>query len=380
MTLGLSLWVAWTAGKVVRDELPDNVLNGKEPPKFVAIDLFAGAGGATQGLRDAGFEVSVAVELDPSAAESWRQNHPGVMLECDVREVTGSQLSALIGVSRGEVDLLKACPPCQGFSSLRGSATPDDQRNDLVLETVRIVEEVLPRAVLVENVPGLRRDWRFRELVSRLTGLGYAVQDFVVDAADLGVPQRRRRLVVVAVRGGSVPPSLDELVPVAVRRVAKSAGEALRELDGAALRQDPVHVWRKSSPLVARRIAAVPIGGSRFDLPEDLQLACHQKIRTSTGLVGRSATGSYGRVRSADPAPTMTTRCTTPACGSFIHPTEDRGLSLREAAAFQTFPADYRWSGDYGSIERQIGNAVPVLMARVLGESIRGLIGSDAGT
>lgn len=349
------------------------------PSAPVAIDLFAGAGGATQGLRDAGFRVAVAVEIDKIAAESWRLNHPGSMLERDVREVTGDMLLSAADVIRGEVDLLKACPPCQGFSSLRGATAPDDDRNDLVLETLRIIDEVLPRSVLIENVPGLRRDWRFSALVRGLQNLGYSVRDYLVEAAELGVPQRRRRLVLVAMKDASVPPTLAELIPSSSRRPAQSAGEMLQGLADALATPDPIHVWRRASPIVARRIAAVPVGGSRFDLPVELQLACHQRLRTQKGKVGRSATGSYGRVRAGEPAPTMTTRCTTPACGSFIHPTENRGLSLREAAAFQTFPPNYKWYGDYGSIERQIGNAVPVWMAQVLGQAILRLLGREAG-
>ncbi|CAD5140643.1 protein of unknown function [Microbacterium sp. Nx66] len=122
---------------------------------------------------------------------------------------------------------------------------------------------------------------------------------------------------------------------------------------------------------------AVRINGTRFDLPEDLQLDCHKRLVDDKGHARRTATGSYGRVRSGEPAPTMTTRCTTPACGAFIHPVQDRGISLREAAAFQTFPATYTWLGSYGSVERQIGNAVPVWMAESLGRSVLDLLNGN---
>jgi len=339
-----------------------------------AIDLFAGAGGATQGLRDAGFAVVAAVENDPHAAQTWRLNHPGSMVAGDVRQVTGAQLLEAGGVE-GQLDLLKACPPCQGFSSLRGNREPDAARNDLVLDTLRLVGELVPRAVLLENVPGLRRDGRFDVLLSGMRELGYSLTDFVVEASTLGVPQRRRRLVVVAVHGaGDVPASVEELLPPASRRPAMTAGQALAVLAAAQEPEDPSHVWRKARGVVAERIAAVPVGGTRFDLPERLQLDCHRRLKTKAGVVNRSATGSYGRVRLDEPAPTMTTRCTTPACGAFIHPTEHRGLSLREAAALQTFPATYRWHGGYESVERQIGNAVPVWMAEALGRAVGHLL------
>jgi DNA (cytosine-5)-methyltransferase 1 len=347
----------------------------------VAVDLFAGAGGATQGLRDAGFDVRVAVELDREAASTWVSNHPGVMLEADVRFVSGELIMNAGGFGRGELDLLKACPPCQGFSTLRGSRLPDAARNDLVLDTIRLVRELMPRAVLIENVPGLRKDNRFDSLVQSLEELGYSLQDYLVNADELGVPQRRRRLVVIAVLGSRRPPEFSQLIPLAGRRPRMTAGQALE-----AARYQSAHpavgadAWRQPSGLVAERIAAVPVAGNRFDLPEHLQLACHRNLRTKSGEASKSAGGSYGRIRADLPSPTMTTRCTTPACGSFIHPTENRGISLREASALQTFPLDYTWVGNYGSIERQIGNAVPVWMAEDLGKAVLSLLDENEST
>ncbi|MCF6378163.1 DNA cytosine methyltransferase [Nocardioides KLBMP 9356] len=341
-------------------------------PAPTAIDLFAGAGGATQGLRDAGFRVVAAVENDAHAAASWRLNHPGKMFESDVREVATADLAALLNGAR--LDLLKACPPCQGFSSLRGANDPDAARNDLVLDTIRLVDGLTPRAVLLENVPGLRRDARFPNLVAALRERGYGLRDYLVEASALGVPQRRRRLVLIAVDlAGSTPPpdTLDELIPPSRRPDGVTAGEALARLSDALPEGDPWHRWRQSRPAVRRRIEAVPVDGNRFDLPAEHQLECH------TRLGKQVATASYGRVKAGAVAPTMTTRCTTPSCGSFIHPSEDRGLSIREAAAFQTFPHDYLWSGGYDSVERQIGNAVPVGMARELGSAVLRLLDGE---
>lgn len=346
---------------------------------LTAVDLFAGAGGATQGLRDAGFDVVAAVELDATAAETWRRNHPGAMIEADIRTVSGADLLTTAGLEKGELDLLKACPPCQGFSTLRGSRQVDEARNDLVLDTLRLVDELAPRAVLIENVPGLRRDERFNLLKLGLSERGYGFQDYAVSADELGVPQRRRRLVVIAAKNIPVPPTLEELIPSSNRRKAMSAGEALLALartDG----ETELPARRPYSDLVSRRIAAIPVNGSRFDLPKELQLECHKELLASSGAPSRSAGGSYGRVKADRPAPTMTTRCTTPACGSFIHPTEHRGLSLAEAAAFQTFPASYKWAGTHGAIERQIGNAVPVWMAEELGKAVVRLLETDSST
>ncbi|QCB24607.1 DNA cytosine methyltransferase [Streptomyces sp. SS52] len=341
-------------------------------PTYSAVDLFAGAGGATRGLRDAGFAMLAAVENDLEAAETYRRNHPKVALFAeDIRTVEPQALLAGTPLSQGDLDLLKACPPCQGFSTLaKGSV--DERRNDLVLDTFRFVEALRPRIVLLENVPGLARDRRLPELQRMLVGAGYQMQTSTMDAAVFGVPQRRKRFICFAVRE-DVPFAFDEsltdLLPERFQTASRTAGQALAHLARHARPGDPLNVHRKSSDAVEARIAAIPVGGNRFDLPEEHQLACHKR------LASRNASSSYGRVKLDQPAPTMTTRCTTPACGTFIHPTENRGLTLREAATFQTFPVSYKFYGHYGSIERQIGNAVPVRMAKGLGLIAASILG-----
>lgn len=334
-------------------------------PTHSAIDLFAGAGGASRGLRDAGFRVLAAVENDPEAAETYRRNHRRVRLYAqDVRTVEPEDLLSACQLVSGELDLLKACPPCQGFSSL-GQGTVDELRNDLVLDIFRFVNRLRPRTVLMENVPGLARDHRLPTLGEMLTGAGYRLRETTLDAAAFGVPQRRRRFIYLAVRG-DLPFTYDGellgLLPKGFRTTPRTVRQALNHLARHSRAGDTLNVHRKSSKAVEQRIAAVPVGGNRFDLPDEHQLACHRRLGPT-----RNAGSSYGRVKLDELAPTMTTRCTTPACGSFIHPTENRGLTLREAATFQTFPVSYEFYGNYGSIERQIGNAVPVRMATGLG-------------
>lgn len=267
----------------------------------------------------------------------------------------------------GNLTLLKACPPCQGFSTL-GASHSSPERNDLVLDISRFVRGLRPKAVLIENVVGLRRDRRFPALLADLLKAGYAVAHYVLDARSYGVPQRRRRLVIVAIRGGrkAILPAREDMLSPANQSPPLTAGDALNDLHRDLVPDDPWHRWRRSSAEVMRRIASVPVGGSRYDLPEPLWLPCHRSLALKMPTAPKAATASYGRVLNGEPAPTMTTRCTTPACGPFIHPTEPRGLSLREAAAFQTFPSTYKWSGGYDSVERQIGNAVPVRMAEQL--------------
>lgn len=335
-----------------------------------AVDLFAGAGGATQGLTQAGFRVVAAVENDDSAVASYRANHKSVHVQRrDIRSVRLGRLRERLGLAKGDLTLLKSCPPCQGFSSL-GRTDHDDPRNDLVKQTWRFVRSFEPDAVLMENVPGLRHDERFSALIDASVRSGYGVRSYLVDASQFGVPQHRRRLILIAVKGlasEDMPVELVDVLPDSFVTDPPTAGEAIAAagpLDG----RDPVHRARTPKKSTLERIMAVPVGGSRFDLPADQQLACHTSLDT------RSATSSYGRIKADKLAPTITTRCTTPACGSFVHPTEHRGLSLREAALLQTFPVGYRFEGGHGPVERQIGNAVPVRMAEALGLAVLALL------
>jgi DNA (cytosine-5)-methyltransferase 1 len=331
--------------------------------KPTAVDLFAGAGGATQGLKDSGFRVLAAIESDRTSATSYRANHPRVtLLEEDIRRTDAHALRKTLGLKRGELTVLKACPPCQGYSSI-GKRDPSDERNDLVPEIWKFVQAFTPRVVLIENVPGLARDDRLMKLVRRLRGAGYSVKTYVVDATAFGVPQRRKRLILVAVKRATrqLPDSLIELLPAWVeKRGMRTAGQAL-ERAARVSADDALHQPRVHSGAVQQRLDALPLGGSRFDLPTEHELGCHAK------LDGKNATASYSRIRADEPAPTMTTRCTTPACGQFVHPTEPRALTLREAATIQTFALTYMFAGGPGQVERQIGNAVPVRMARALG-------------
>lgn len=366
----------WAARLVRRSETiadRQDSLGDVYPP--TAIDLFAGAGGATQGLKDAGFLVIGAVENDNAAATSYALNHDEVELWTeDIRKVTASSMLARLGLKPRQLTLLKACPPCQGFSSLaEGRVQVDEAQNDLVVDTLRFVRALRPQAVMLENVPGLGRDSRAKTVLDALRSLGYVARQYPVNAIQFGVPQRRKRLIILALRG--VRRSLPDQLPAEGLDNPTSVRSAFDELaDALKLNpNDPLNVHRSLSPVVAARVEAVPVNGTRFDLPLEHQLECHKRVGRT-----RSATASYGRIRADRPAPTMTTRCTTPACGSFIHPTEHRGITLREAATIQTFPFDYVFSGSYGEIERQIGNAVPVRMAKALGTVVSNLVTSSS--
>lgn len=337
-----------------------------------AVDLFAGAGGSTVGLKQAGFDVVGAIESDRDAAGTYAENHRDVELfEGDIREVSPIEFRDALRLRRGELDMLNACPPCQGFSTL-GVGNVEDERNTLVSIVLPFIDALLPRGFVLENVPGLRGDRRLDALLSEARALGYAVETYIVNAVDFGVPQRRRRVIAVGVYSrdeDAFPDDLLELLPRSFRREPPPILEVLAEAGPILGTRDPVHRARKNSPTVQQRLRSIPLNGGRFDLPAVQQLACHKSLGRR-----RNATSAYGRLRLDEPAPTLTTRCTTPACGRFVHPTEHRGISLREAALIQTFPRRYRFSGTYQAIEAQIGNAVPARLAAGLGLAVAELL------
>lgn len=319
--------------------------------RLKAVDLFAGCGGLTLGLRRAGFDVVGAVEIDERAASVYQENHPGVELkQADIRNLCARKFRRELGLARGELDLLAGCPPCQGFSSLRtrnGANRNRDLRNGLIDDMLRLIEEFMPRAVMMENVPGLARFRPFAGFCKQLKQLGYVIQFAIKDAANYGVPQRRRRLILLAGRGFSVPfgKECDEISTV------RSAIGAL----GAFAKADKLHnLPEQRSSKVMSLIRDIPRnGGSRGDLPASRQLACH---RRSDGFKD-----IYGRMAWNAPAPTITSGCFNPSKGRFLHPVKNRAITMREAALLQSFPRNYIFDASLGkqAIALMIGNALP---------------------
>lgn len=316
-----------------------------------AIDLFSGCGGLTLGLKQAGFRVIGAVEIDPLAVETYKANHKRVKVwSQDIRKVAVSRLARELGLRRGELDLLAGCPPCQGFSTLttlNGHSDKNDSRNDLVFQFLKFVRVLRPRAVMMENVPGLAKDKRLARLLAGLEGMGYQCTFGVQDAAKYGVPQRRKRFILLAGRENSIPfgkPSKSiRTVRYAFRRLRSSASTDL-------LHTLPQNRTEKIQNL----ISMIPKnGGSRLDLGIEHQLKCH---RTCDGFKD-----VYGRMAWDEVAPTITGGCFNPSKGRFLHPQYDRAISLREAALLQSFPADYYFSLRSGkcAAAQMIGNALP---------------------
>lgn len=342
---------------------------------YTVVDLFCGCGGGSMGFRNAAFKIAGAVEIDQDAATAFHLNVGVMPLVKDIRDVRGEDLLAGAGLRRGELTLLFGCPPCQSFTVLRRGAEPtrhDRKRNALVHEYLRLVEELHPRHIAFENVPGLVTGrWRpfFDKFLNKLTSLGYTFAWETVDAARYGVPQRRRRVLVIGSRVASprLPEAshcegdgLDREPFVTVRETIAH----LRSLDSGE--QDPTdefHRARKHSPAALERLAHIPEGGGRMDLPKHLVLDCHKNHKGHYDI--------YGRMWWDQVAPTLTSGCTNVTRGRFAHPEQDRAITLREAMLLQTFPPHARLHGGVEKMALQVGNAVPALVTEHIGNTVK---------
>lgn len=324
---------------------------GRSAP-LTAIDLFSGCGGMTVGLRRAGMVVVGAVELDQLAAQTYRANHPSVHVwQEDIRDVSARRIKRRLGLKKGELDLLAGCPPCQGFSRLRtlnGTVSVRDDRNDLVFEFLRLVDELRPKTVMMENVPGLARDKRLTRFLRALGELGYHCKHDVLDVAKYGVPQRRHRLILL---GGLA----DEIDFCAAARRKRTVRETLRGLPRVGRSGDPAHdITENRSAHIVDMIRRIPSnGGSRGDLPDTFRLECHERCEGFYDV--------YGRMKWGDVSPTITSGFVNPSKGRFLHPRAHRTITVREAALLQSFPRRYRFPMDAGKypVAEMIGNAIP---------------------
>jgi DNA (cytosine-5)-methyltransferase 1 len=333
-------------------------------PKLRAVDLFSGCGGLTTGLRGAGFDVLLAVDNDPLAIKCYRLNHRKTTLwHRDIKTVSGEEILSTFSLKPGELDLLAGCPPCQGFSSLRtlnGSRRVVDVRNDLISDFGRLALELRPKTVLMENVPGLGNDLRLKVLANRLRRSGYKVRWKTLNAADYGVPQRRRRLILLAALDGHIDFPEPESSPTFFVDV-------LGDIPKAGQSGDPAHDHSENrSDKVKLIISKIPKdGGSRSDLEDSEQLQCHKRTRGFFDV--------YGRMRLKEVAPTITSGFLNPSKGRFLHPTENRTITVREGAILQSFPPRYRFPMKKGKypVAALIGNAVPPVFAAAQARSIR---------
>lgn len=332
--------------------------------KYTSVDIFSGCGGLSEGMVRAGFATKAAIEINKYAVLAYRMNHPKTtVMEQDIRNVSTSEI---IKEQNGEpLHLLAGCPPCQGFSSVRRlnrRQNVRDERNDLILEYLRLVKELRPPTIMMENVPGLINYDLFKDVVKELDSIGYRPKVEIVNVKDYGVPQNRKRLIMV----GSL---LGEIDIAEGTREKVTVKDAIGKLEPIQETKDPLHkITANHTPEVMERIRLTPKdGGSWKDLPEQYTLECHKKENVGFNDI-------YGRLRWNDYSATITGGCLNPSKGRFLHPEEDRVITAREAALLQSFPRRYKFPVNIpkASLALLIGNALPPRFSYIQSMNIKG--------
>ncbi|MBC3494435.1 DNA cytosine methyltransferase [Pseudomonas sp. SWRI100] len=339
--------------------------------KPTAIDLFCGAGGLSLGLKQAGFDVRAAVEFDRLASKTYRRNLGDHLIEADIHSLDPARVLEYSGLNRGDCDLVAGGPPCQGFSIQRRGAD-QDARNDLVFQFLRFVDGIRPKFFLMENVSGLmsKRGKPFLdELIDRFTDLGYHTHLAKLEAAAYGTPQLRKRVILIGglFEYGKIFKYPEEILgPDSYRTVR----QAISDLPSPPLDGSPHPIVlnhareARMSQINIERLKHIPPGGGRNDLPDHLQLPCHKNNPSHRHVE------VYGRLAWDKPSGTITARFDSFTRGRYAHPVEHRSITLREGARLQTFPDDFSFDGNREEVARQIGNAVPPVLAKALGNSV----------
>lgn len=334
-----------------------------------AIDLFCGAGGLTHGLLKSDINVVAGFDIEEACRYPYEQNNKGSKFyKKDVSDLSGKEINALY--PEGHIRLLAGCAPCQPFSTYsQGRDVRQDKKWPLLYSFSRLIREAEPELVTMENVPDVTKHDVYHDFVSELEGLGYYVWAKKIYCPDYGIPQVRKRHVLLASKLGEI----EIISPTRKPENYKTVRHAISKLPpisaGESDHKDPLHISAGLSELNLKRIRASKQGGSWYDWPEDLRAECHKKE------TGRTYSGVYARMSWDEPSPTMTTQCYGYGNGRFGHPEQDRAISLREAAILQTFPKRYKFvrpkqTVSTTAIGKMIGNAVPVDLGKVIGKSI----------
>jgi DNA (cytosine-5)-methyltransferase 1 len=333
-------------------------------------DFFCGCGGTSAGFRAAGLEIRLGIDIDPDAQRTFEANFPqALFLRRDIHELPVEVVEHHVVRAPDTVNLFCCCAPCQPFS--RQNKNPENRESEagLLYEFANFVEFCFPELIFLENVPGIQdldeTVGPFSDFVSFLGHLGYSVTYDIIESKKYGVPQQRKRLILVASRLGPINLPTETHGPGTPNPSYSTVWEWISNFPPIAAGEThavvPNHRAARLSETNLLRIRATPIGGGRLDWPEELMLECH---------LGEyhGHTDVYGRMHRDRPASGLTTRCISLSNGRFGHPEQDRAISVREAASIQTFADDFVFFGNLNSMARQIGNAVPVTLAQVFGE------------
>lgn len=318
---------------------------------YSAIDLFSGCGGLSEGMKKAGFDIKVAIDISRQAVAAYKMNHTNtIVLNEDIRNVKARKVKDII--ERHEIHLLAGCPPCQGFSGLRRLNKRNikrDERNRLLLDYLRFVDGIRPITIMMENVQRLSEYYLFSEMLRALKKMGYYIEFGFINAKDYGVPQRRKRLVLIGSLLGQINIEQETGERVTVR-------DAIGKLGSIEESNDPFHrMTVNHTQRIKELISLIPKdGGSRKDLPDKYILDCH--MRKNVGF-----NDIYGRLKWDDCSVTITGGCLNPSKGRFLHPEENRVISPREASLLQSFPFDYKFPLDTSktALAAMIGEALP---------------------
>lgn len=344
--------------------------------KYAVVDLFCGVGGLTHGLKAKGFDVVAGVDFDASCRYAFETNNSAKFHHIDISQLSAEQLNSFF--PKGKKKILVGCAPCQPFSLYNKkrknpSEITKGNKWKLLDSFADLIVATQPEIVSMENVLSLRlfnKGVVLKEFIDKLKAADYKVEYYQVNAQDYGTPQRRKRLVLFGTKN-KIP---IDLIPATHSKgsyvTVEKALKGLPELkNGEVCKTDPLHRGRTLGELNLRRLRATREGGFWREWDDELKLECHKKES------GKSFRSVYGRMSWNDVAPTMTTYCIGLGNGRFGHPEADRAISLREAAIFQDFPRDYDFINpnvqfSATALARQIGNAVPVGLGKVIGESI----------
>ncbi len=335
-----------------------------------AIDLFCGIGGLTHGLKKAGITVKAGIDQDSSCKFAFEENNNAEFICNDISKVNSNELINKFWTNN-EIKILVGCAPCQPFSSHSNKIKNKESGDkwNLLNEFSRLIKEIEPEIISMENVPNLSNKKIFFDFVNTLSTLKYHFSYSNIYCPDYGIPQKRRRLVLLASKFGHISILPKTHIPQNYKTTRDTIEELQSIESGEMCLEDPLHFTYKLSDLNLKRIKASKPNGTWLDWDEDLRLICHKK---DSGITYKSV---YGRMNWDEPSPTITTQFYNLGTGRFGHPEQDRALSVREAALLQTFPKNYKFISNDSSISIKklgihIGNAVPVDLGYIIGKSI----------